>query len=136
VIGDEGFTIPGAEVEALPWREETEIDDLSAIDIGLMPLPDDEWARGKCGLKALQYMALAIPAVISPVGVNVEIADGGAALLASSEREWRDAITGLIESAERRVELGLRGRSRVEASYSVRATLPLYREVLSAAGEG
>ena len=63
-------------------------------------------------------MALEIPAVISPVGVNVEIASGGAALLAAGEREWREAILGLIESAERRRELGARGRERVEESYS------------------
>src|SRR5215210_5979582 len=136
VIGDEEFSIPGAEVEALPWREEAELDDLSEIDIGLMPMPDDQWARGKCGLKALQYMALGIPAVISPVGVNVEIAEGGAALLASSDAEWREALLGLIESAERREELGARGRERVEQRYSVTANLPRYREVLSAAAEG
>ena len=134
VIGDEGFTIPGAEVEALPWREETELEDLSKLDVGLMPLPDDEWTRGKCGLKALQYMALGIPAVISPVGVNVDIAQGDAALLASSQAEWREAILGLIEDAERRKELAAKGRQRVVESYSVRANLPLYREVLSAAG--
>jgi glycosyltransferase involved in cell wall biosynthesis len=136
VIGDEGYSIPGAEVEALPWREETELEDLAEIDVGLMPMPDDQWARGKCGLKALQYMALEIPAVISPVGVNVEIAEGGAALLASDPAEWKEAIGGLVESAERRRELGERGRERVEQRYSVRANLPRYREVLSAAAAG
>jgi glycosyltransferase involved in cell wall biosynthesis len=135
VIGDQSFTIPGMQIEALPWREETELEDLSEIDIGLMPLQDDEWARGKCGLKALQYMALGIPAVISPVGVNVEIARGGAARLASNEREWREAILGLIRSSEQRRELGVRGRERVEESYSVRANLARYKEVLSAAAE-
>jgi glycosyltransferase involved in cell wall biosynthesis len=133
VIGDEDFEIPGAEVEALPWREETELEDLAEIDIGLMPMPDDQWARGKCGLKALQYMALGIPAVISPVGVNVEIASDGAAVLASAPAEWHDAILGLIQSPERRAELASRGRERVEERYSVQATLPLYREALSAA---
>jgi glycosyltransferase involved in cell wall biosynthesis len=136
VIGDDRFTIPGAEVEALPWREETELEDLAEIDIGLMPMPDDQWARGKCGLKALQYMALGIPAVISPVGVNVEIARGGAALLASTEREWREAIIGLVKNAERRNELAVRGHERVEQRYSVRANLPRYREALDAAAEG
>jgi len=135
VIGDERFSIPGAEVEALPWREESELEDLSEIDIGLMPMPDDQWARGKCGLKALQYMALGIPAVISPVGVNVEIAEGGAALLASDPAEWRVRILGLIESPQRRSELAAAGRQRVEERYSVKATLPLYREALSAAVE-
>ena len=136
VIGDERFSIPGAEVEALPWREESELEDLWQIDVGLMPMPDDQWARGKCGLKALQYMALEIPAVISPVGVNVEIARGGAALLASSPHEWREAILGLIESAERRSKQGALGRKRVEEGYSVRANLTRYREALDAAAEG
>lgn len=134
VIGDEGFAIPGAEVEALPWREETELEDLAELDVGLMPLPDDEWTRGKCGLKALQYMALGIPAVISPVGVNVDIAQGGAALLASDQAEWREAILVLIRDAERRRQVGAKGRERVVERYSVSANLPLYREVLSAAG--
>src|SRR5262249_6744221 len=122
VIGDEHFAIPGAEVEALPWREKTELADLAEIDIGLMPMPDDQWARGKCGLKALQYMALGIPAVISPVGVNVEIASDGAALLANGPAEWSDTILRLIQSTERRAELATRGRARVEQRYSVRAT--------------
>ena len=136
VIGDESFSIPGADVEAIPWREETELEDLRELDIGLMPMPDDEWARGKCGLKALQYMALGIPAVISPVGVNVEIARNGAALLASSLTEWHEAILGVIESAERWRELGARGRQRVEESYSVRSNLGRYKEVFAAAVSG
>jgi glycosyltransferase involved in cell wall biosynthesis len=136
VIGDEHFEIPGAEVEALPWREETELEDLGEIDIGLMPMPDDQWARGKCGLKALQYMALEIPAVISPVGVNVEIAEGGAAMLASHPEEWLKVIRGLIEDPQRRRDQGAHGRERVQERYSVRANLDAYRDVLTAAARG
>jgi glycosyltransferase involved in cell wall biosynthesis len=133
VIGYPPFRIPGATVESLPWRSETELDDLSVIDIGVMPLFNDEWSRGKCGFKALQYMALGIPTVMSPVGVNVKIASGGAAVLASSDREWKQALRSLISSAARRAELGAAGRRRVEAEYSVRAVLPSLEKALRAA---
>jgi UDP-glucose 4-epimerase len=118
VVGDPNFKIPGAEVEALPWREATEVVDLSEIDIGVMPLPDDEWARGKCGLKALQYMALGIPTVMSPVGVNCHIAQGGSARLAQTPEQWTATLTALIGDPGLREALGAAGRARVEREYS------------------
>lgn len=133
VIGDAGYRIPGAEVEALPWREETEVEDLSEIDIGVMPLPDDEWARGKCGLKALQYMALSIPTAMSPVGVNSKIAAGGAARLAGSPAEWRTTLTELIADPGLRARLGAAGRERVEQEYSADATTMRWAEALRTA---
>ena len=104
--------------------------DLSAIDIGVMPMPDDEWSRGKCGLKALQYMALGIPAVISPVGVNREIAGGGAAILASTQDEWLAALRSLIADAELRSRVGAAGRARVEERYSVAAAATSWERAL------
>jgi glycosyltransferase involved in cell wall biosynthesis len=126
VIGDPSYRLPGAEVEVLPWREATEADDLRPIDIGIMPLPDDEWARGKCGAKALQYMGLGIPTVMSPVGVNTAIADGGAALLASTPEEWKAALLRLLDDPALRRQLGVAGRRRVQEGYSVEAVAPLY----------
>ncbi len=130
VIGDESYCIPGTEVEALPWRERTEVEDLSQIDIGIMPLPDDEWARGKCGLKALQYMALSIPTVMSPVGVNTKIAEGDAARLATSPEQWRSTLAALVSDATLREALGRRGRERVERDYSADAVAPRWAEAL------
>jgi glycosyltransferase involved in cell wall biosynthesis len=130
VIGDDRFRIPGVPVEAVPWRVETELEDLGELDIGVMPLPDDEWARGKCGLKALQYMALGIPAVLSPVGVDERIARGGAALLASSPEEWESTLRRLVHDPELRERIGSAGRRRVEEEYSLRANLPRYVEAL------
>lgn len=130
VIGDASYRIDGAEVESLDWRAPSEVGDLSAIDIGVMPMPDDEWSRGKCGLKALQYMALGIPAVISPVGVNREIADGGAGILASTQDEWLAGLRALIADVELRSRIGAAGRARVEERYSVAAAATLWERAL------
>jgi glycosyltransferase involved in cell wall biosynthesis len=130
VIGDASYRIEGAVIEALDWNARNELADLSQIDIGIMPLPDDEWARGKCGLKALQYMALGIPTVLSPVGVNREIARDGAAILAGTEAEWCDALCALIDDASLRLRLGQAGRTRVVSDYSVKATLPRWEAAL------
>ena len=135
VIGDEDYAIPGASVESSAWSEEGELSELSEIDVGVMPLPDDPWARGKCGLKALQYMALGIATVMSPVGVNREIAGGGAALLASTDAEWREALTRLTEDAGFRLETGARGRQRVEERYSTRTNVQRYADVFTEARE-
>jgi glycosyltransferase involved in cell wall biosynthesis len=104
----------------VPWNIETEIADLMQFDIGIMPLPDDEWSKGKCGFKALQYMALKIPAVTSDVGVNSKIihhnVDG---LLCKADDDWKVALTSLIENPEMRKRIGERGRQKVVNNYSV-----------------
>ena len=104
------------------WKQSSEIEDLSQIDIGIMPLPDNEWAKGKCGFKGLQYMALEIPTIMSPVGVNTEIIeDGKNGFLASNKNEWISKLSALIESKELREELGRNGRKTIEDNYSVNA---------------
>jgi glycosyltransferase involved in cell wall biosynthesis len=133
VIGDAAYRIEGAEVEALPWNEATEVEDLREIDIGLYPLPDDEWARGKCGLKPIQYMALGIPTVMSPIGASLKIARGGAAVLASSPEEWATCLRELLDDPGRRTRLGEAGRQRVEDEYSTRVTTPAWIDALRTA---
>ncbi|HEY0385533.1 MAG TPA: glycosyltransferase family 4 protein, partial [Pyrinomonadaceae bacterium] len=125
VIGTPQYELEGVQVEAMPWRSQTETADLGAIDIGIMPLPDDRWSKGKCGLKALQYMALGIPTICSPVGVNIDIIrDGENGFIAATEDEWIEKLKALLRSVELRRRLGAAGRATVEAEYSARVQAP------------
>lgn len=133
VIGTPSYELEGVEVEAMPWRAATETEDLRVMDIGIMPLPDDRWSKGKCGLKALQYMALGIPTVCSPVGVNTDIIhDGENGLIAATEDEWIEKLKTLLRSAALREQLGRAGRSTVEAQYSARVQAPRVYQILEA----
>lgn len=112
------------------WTEEKEIAAVQAMDIGVMPLPDEQWARGKSGYKLIQYMACGLPVVASPVGVNCEIVRHGVnGFLASTADEWRDALSRLIASPELRRTMGTAGRRDVETRYSLAATAPRLVEV-------
>lgn len=103
----------------MPWTKEKEIDDLRQLDIGIMPLQDDAWSQGKCGLKALQYMSLGIPTVASPVGVNREIiSDDVDGYLCSTSQAWFDRLSALVEDAALRKRIGDAGRHRVVDAYS------------------
>jgi len=131
VIGTPTYTLDGVEVEAMPWQSETELEDLGPVDIGVMPLPDDAWSKGKCGLKALQFMALGIPTICSPVGVNTDIIqDGENGFIAASEDEWIEKLSLLLKSAELRRRLGVAGRATVEQKYSATAQAPRVYQVL------
>jgi glycosyltransferase involved in cell wall biosynthesis len=131
VIGDDRFRDDELGIVGQPWRADSEVADLHQIDIGLMPLPDNDWSRGKCGLKGLQYMALGIPTLMSPVGVNAEIIqDGKNGFLPSTEEEWEQRLAALIESPELRQRIGAAGRQRVEEQYSVRAWRDRYCDLL------
>jgi glycosyltransferase involved in cell wall biosynthesis len=125
VIGTPKYELSGVNTDALEWRSETEIDDLRKIDIGIMPLPDEAWSKGKCGLKALQYMALGIPTVCSPVGVNSAIIqDGENGFLADGKDEWIEKLKKLLHSFELRKKLGAAGRKTVEEGYSAKSQAP------------
>lgn len=120
VIGVKEFMIEGVDVIAKDWRQDTEREDLKKIDIGLAPLFDDEWGRGKCGLKALQYMVCGIPLVCSNAGVYKQmIADGVNGFLASNENEWVDKLTLLIKDASLRRKLAESARQTLKQKYSL-----------------
>lgn len=137
VMGDPAFRLAGApRVTVVPWSSDREIAEVGAFDIGLMPLPDDDWSRGKCGFKALLYMALGVPPVVSPVGVNTEIVyDGENGLLASSEEEWVEAVGRLVQDAPLRGRLGAAGRCTVVDRYSGQRWAPRFLEVLQQAAD-
>ncbi len=122
VIGDSRYRNDDLGIVGIEWSRADEVLELSTIDIGIMPLPDDPWARGKCGLKGLQYMALEIPTIMSPVGVNSDIiTDGENGFLASTKEEWIEKLSKLIDSAQLRVKMGNEARKTVVSGYSVHA---------------
>ncbi len=130
VIGDANYEEPSLGIKGIPWRKDEELQDLSAIDIGIMPLPDDEWSRGKCGLKGLQYMGIGLPAIMSPVGVNGEIIqDGVNGFLASTTDEWVEKLSRLIDDPDLRQRMGTEARRTVEERYSVNAWKDRYLQL-------
>ncbi|MBN2681306.1 MAG: glycosyltransferase family 4 protein [Bacteroidales bacterium] len=132
VIGDASYTNEQLDIKGIAWQKSNEIEELSEFDIGIMPLPDSEWAKGKCGLKGLQYMALEIPTIMSPVGVNSEIiSDGENGFLADSDEQWVDRISLLIENKELRNKIGSEGRKTVIEKYSVESQKHRYLEAFN-----
>jgi glycosyltransferase involved in cell wall biosynthesis len=124
-------------LENRPWALAREVEDLRDIDVGLMPLPDDEWSRGKCGFKALLYMSMGIPPVCSPVGVNCDIVtDGVNGFLAEAEDAWYQRLAHLVESSTDRRRMGAAGRETVERQYSVVAQAPRFVGVLDQVTRG
>ncbi len=130
MISDEFFNGQLDGLEKVKWNRQTEVADLAAIDIGIMPLPDDDWSKGKCGFKGLQYMALAKPAVMSPVGVNNEIISHGKnGFLADSSDEWEKILSQLIEDITLRKKIGEAGRKTVEERFSFHSQKEHYLEI-------
>jgi glycosyltransferase involved in cell wall biosynthesis len=122
VIANEDPGFPLRSFRFVKWKKETEIEDLLQFHIGLMPLEDDIWAKGKCGFKALQYMSLGIPAVVSPVGVNAEIVDHEAnGFVCQEAEEWFNAIDTLLKNQTLRASMGKAARQKIEKAYSVEA---------------
>jgi len=131
VIGCLHFEMPGVQVEALAWSEATEVDDLSACQVGIMPLPDTPWEQGKCGYKLIQYMACGLPVVASPVGVNLEIVQPGKnGYLAASHEAWMSSLSELLRSDTLKHKLGANGRRDVEDRYCLQKTGPVLASLL------
>lgn len=136
VIGQQKVSYPGLDIDTTIWNSEIEAEQLHDLDIGIMPLPDDKWSKGKCGMKGLQYMGVGIPAVLSPVGVNRDIVqDGLNGFLASTDEEWLEKLGILIENAELRQTMGGEARKTIEERYSVEAWkktyLKLFKDLLN-----
>lgn len=118
-------------LEIVPWTEDTEVSLIQSMDIGVMPLPDTPWARGKCGYKLIQYMACGLPVVASPVGVNSEIVEHGVnGFLAETDDEWRAAIKSLLDDPDLRLRMGAAGRRKVEEQFSLQVWGPRVAQML------
>jgi glycosyltransferase involved in cell wall biosynthesis len=123
---------PEVPIERVIWNARTEAESLAAAHIGIMPLTDDEWSRGKCAFKLLQYMAAWLPCVASPVGANTEaVIDGVNGFHARDEHEWEYQLERLIDSAELRARFGANGHAHVEERYSMRAYQANYTALLT-----
>lgn len=129
--------LAGVDVEFRPWDFSREVTDLQDATIGVMPLEDTEWARGKCGLKLLQYLAVGLPAVASPVGVNSDIiVNEENGFLASTEDEWYERLHALCGLPQLRERMGAAGRRTVESRYSLALWGPRLADVYRAFAEG
>jgi glycosyltransferase involved in cell wall biosynthesis len=131
VVGDDEVAIEGLTIEAIKWSEETEVSNLQRMDIGLYPLPDEEWVLGKSGLKAIQYMALGIPTVATAVGANFRVIENNVSgFLVDCDDEWIRVLSELICNAELRRQVGSAARKRVVDLYSIDANVGRYAAVL------
>ena len=130
IVSSRPLLLPGVRCSFVHWSEETETTVLADSDIGIMPLPDDEWSRGKCGLKLLQYMAAGRPCAASPVGVNADIVvNGETGFWADNSKQWYAVLRRLCAEPETRAAMGAAGRKKVERDYSLKVWGPLLMDL-------
>jgi glycosyltransferase involved in cell wall biosynthesis len=130
VMGSGDFAIEGVNVESRPWSTNIEIETLQRMDIGVYPLPDDDWVKGKSGLKAIQYMSLGIPVVASYVGCNDRVIENGVTgFLVTTDESWYQHLRLLLLEPSLRKRMGQQGRARVERLFSVRANQATYLKI-------
>jgi len=123
IVSNDFCDFPHLPVIKKLWRLEDENEDLVSFDIGLMPLNDDLWSKGKCGLKIVQYLSVGIPVVCTPVGINSDIIQNGEnGFWATSHQEWTDCLSTLIQNPDLRSQMGLKGIETVEQGYSLAVT--------------
>jgi len=131
IVCDGFFDLNTIKVIEKTWKPEDVEEDLKSFDVGVMPIKDDLWTRGKCGLKVVQYLAAGVPAVVSPVGLNRDLAiPDKTGLWAVNIDDWADKISELIEDPDKRMKMGLAGRKLVEEKYSLQAQAPKYLAIL------
>lgn len=134
VIGDEDFKFDSEHIdyESIPWKLNSEVEDLSKIDIGVYPLVDEPWIYGKSGLKAIQYMAFGIPTVASDLGtIDRIIEDGENGFLVKNEKEWISALSDLITNSQIREKFRVKGRRTIVDRYSLKANEGSYLKIIS-----
>lgn len=130
VIGGKAPSVPNVTVVEVDWHENTEVNLINSFDVGVMPLPDSDWARGKCAFKLIQYMACAVAVIASPVGANTDVVQADCGFLAATPQEWIDALRQLRDQPSKRAEMGRAGRARVVQHYSLHRNLPVLANVI------
>jgi glycosyltransferase involved in cell wall biosynthesis len=134
VVGAKAPATRGLPASSRSWSEAAEAEDLRAMDIGVMPLADDEWSKGKCALKLIQYMSAGVASVTSPAGSAPEfVRDGENAWFANNSSDWCDRVLELARSPDRRAEMGRRARATIETQYSLRVGGPRFVDALGSA---
>lgn len=132
VLGDKDFSIPGVNVEALAWEKSIELPTIARFDIGLYPLPDEEWVLGKSSLKAIQYMAMGIPTIATAIGTNFRVIENEVSgILVNNEEEWIDAILRLASDQSLREKIGRNARKKVVENFSIEANKSTYINILN-----
>lgn len=127
----------GVDVDNVPWSLDGEVALFNGCDIGVYPLPDDDWTRGKCGFKAIQFMSCGVPVVASPVGVNRDIIEDGVnGFLAADADEWRRKLAALLDDADLRRRIGAAARRTIQERYSLHVNAPRVATVLNQAIAG
>jgi len=133
VVGGSGDSAEDLPFEIWPWTSGTEVQSIQLFDIGIMPLFDTPWERGKCGYKLIQYMAVGKPVVASPVGINKEIVQHGVnGFLASDLIDWHRYLSVLLSDEIMRHEMGMEGRNKVDAWYSLQIQAPRVAQLFKA----
>jgi glycosyltransferase involved in cell wall biosynthesis len=123
--------LPEEAITHYVWSEQDEVSQIHQIDIGIMPLPDDPWERGKCAYKLIQYMACGLPVVASPVGMNTEVVSpGDNGYLASNEQEWVEYLGRLLADEEARESMGRKGRGLVEKQFTLERSFERMQDVV------
>lgn len=131
LIGSGDIKLQDVPFEHISWDEETEIGLIKSFDVGIMPLPDELWERGKCGFKLIQYMACGLPVVASPVGVNADIIDSGVnGYLASTQEDWLKALITLRDNKDLRIQMGNEGKKKVQKKYCYQVTATRMAQII------
>lgn len=126
----------GVDIELHPWSEDAETGFIQLLDVGIMPLVDGDWEKGKCGYKLIQYMACGVPVIASPVGVNIDIVEGNrCGMLATDLSDWRDCLGKLLTDDKLRSSYGRNGLHAVEQTFSLQIQAPRIRDILGRAGD-
>ena len=137
VVGGKAPVIPNVDVVEVEWNEATEVSLIQGFDVGVMPLPDDDWARGKCAFKLIQYMACGVPVIGARVGTNIDVVTPECGYLAQNATEWADALRTLRDERTTARSMGEAARLRAEEHYSLHRNLPVFAQVIRrAAGRG